>query len=176
VPASYHHLLLTGVPGVGKTTVIRRVAEALAGKRLGGFYTAEIRKAGVRQGFRLVTFDADESVIAHVDFNHRYAVGRYGVDVAAIDRLAESSLGLADGIDLYLVDEIGRMECLSPRFTVGIRALLDSDKPLVATVAKRGGGLIDEVKRRPESDLWEVTRANRQTLASDILAWLRERF
>jgi nucleoside-triphosphatase len=54
--------------------------------------------------------------------------------------------------------------------------LLDSDKPLVATVAKRGGGLIDEVKRRPESDLWEVTRANRQTLASDILAWLQERF
>jgi nucleoside-triphosphatase len=175
VPASYHHLLLTGVPGVGKTTVIRRVAEALAGRRLGGFYTEEIRDAGVRQGFRLITFNGDESVIAHVDFSHRYAVGRYGVDVAAIDRLAESTLGLAEDTDLYLVDEIGRMECLSPRFTAGVRALLDSDTPLVATVAKQGGGLIDEVKRRPASALWEVTRTSRHTLTSDILAWLRER-
>jgi nucleoside-triphosphatase len=175
VPASYHHLLLTGVPGVGKTTVIRRVAEALAGRRLGGFYTEEIRDAGVRQGFRLITFNGDESVIAHVDFSHRYAVGRYGVDVAAIDRLAESTLGLAEDTDLYLVDEIGRMECLSPRFTAGVRALLDSDTPLVATVAKQGGGLIDEVKRRSVSALWEVTRTSRHTLTSDILAWLRER-
>ena len=147
MPASYHHLLLTGVPGVGKTTLIRRVAEALKKKRLRGFYTAEIREAGVRQGFRLVTFDADESVIAHVDFNHRYSVGRYGVDVAAIDRLAQATLGLAEGIDLYIVDEIGKMECLSPRFTARIRTLLDSKTPLVATVAKQGGGLIDEVKR-----------------------------
>ena len=175
MPPSYHHLLLTGVPGVGKTTLIRRVAEGLAGKRLGGFYTGEIREAGVRQGFRLVTFRGDESVIAHVDFSHRYSVGKYGVDVATIDRLAESTLGLAGGIDLYIVDEIGRMECLSPRFSARIRALLDSDIPVLATVAKQGGGLIEEVKRRPDCALREVTRSNRDTLLADILAWLRER-
>lgn len=170
--ASYHHLLLTGVPGVGKTTLIRKVAEGLAGKRLGGFYTAEIREAGVRQGFRLVTFKGQESVIAHVDFSHRYAVGKYGVDVAAIDRLAASALDLTADIDLYIVDEIGKMECLSARFTTAIRALLDSEKPLLATVAKKGGGLIDVVKRRSDCRLWEVTHSNRDTLVSDLLELL----
>jgi nucleoside-triphosphatase len=48
-------LLLTGRPGVGKTTVIKKVAEAL-GDRAGGFYTEEIRGAeGRRRGFQLVT-------------------------------------------------------------------------------------------------------------------------
>jgi nucleoside-triphosphatase THEP1 len=44
VPTSYHHLFLTGLPGVGKTTLIRRAVEALPGKRLGGFYTAKLRE------------------------------------------------------------------------------------------------------------------------------------
>ncbi len=167
--------MLTGVPGVGKTTVIRRVAAGLAGRRLRGFYTEEIRAAGVRQGFRLVTFEGYEPVIAHVDFDHHYSVGKYGVDVAAIDQLAESTLAVAEKIELYIVDEIGRMECLSPRFTAGMRALLDSDKLLVATVARKGGGLIEEAKRRPESELWNVTRSNRDTLVADVLAWLEER-
>ena len=47
-------LLLTGVPGIGKTTVIRRAADRLKGRRLGGFYTEEIREQGDRRGFRLV--------------------------------------------------------------------------------------------------------------------------
>ncbi|UCE75645.1 MAG: AAA family ATPase, partial [Gammaproteobacteria bacterium] len=139
------------------------------------FYTEEIRAAGLRQGFRLATFKGEESVIAHVDFRQRYSVGKYGVDVAAIDRLADASLAIAADIDLYVVDEIGKMECLSPRFGAAIRALLDSDKPLLATVAKQGGGLIEEVKRRPEAVLWEVTRSNRDSLVADLLGWLRER-
>ncbi len=35
-------LWLTGVPGVGKTTVIQRVAKALPNQSLGGFCTEEM--------------------------------------------------------------------------------------------------------------------------------------
>jgi nucleoside-triphosphatase len=78
-------LLLMGVPGIGKTTVIRRVAARLKGRRLGGFYTEEIREDGVRRGFRLVEFDDTVRVIAHVDFPKVHRVGKYRVDVEAID-------------------------------------------------------------------------------------------
>jgi nucleoside-triphosphatase len=170
-----HSLLITGTPGIGKTTLIRKVVEALEDYALSGFYTEEIREVGVRKGFRFVTFGGEEGVIAHVDFNHRHSVGKYGVDVAAIDRLADIALNIDEDVDLYVVDEIGKMECLSSRFNAAMRRLLDSDQPLLATVSKKGGGLIEEAKHRADVELWEVTHANRDALVAAIVEWLHQR-
>jgi nucleoside-triphosphatase len=59
-------LLLTGRPGVGKTTVIRAVVARLHGKA-GGFYTEEIRERGRRTGFRLVALDGTTGTLASVN-------------------------------------------------------------------------------------------------------------
>jgi nucleoside-triphosphatase len=166
-----HVLLITGVPGIGKTTVIRRVAEALADSEVRGFFTAEIRKEGERRGFRLVDFSGRESIIAHVEFSKMHRVGKYGVDVAAIDEAA-CSLAPDPSAQIYLVDEIGKMECLSDRFVDYMRALLNGPKPVVATVGQRGGGLIAEVKDMRHCLLWEVTRDNRDKFPGLILDWL----
>lgn len=165
-------LLITGNPGSGKTTVIRRVAAALSNRRLGGFYTEEIRVRGERRGFRLATFDGQERVMAHVEFRGPHRVGKYGVDVSVIDGLAESALALRDEVEIYLVDEIGKMECMSPQFVTAMRALLHSRKPVVATIARKGGGFIAEVKERRDVEIWEVTRANRDGMPKEVLAWL----
>lgn len=167
-------LLLTGTPGVGKTSVVRRVAERLHGLRLGGFYTEELRAAGERLGFRLVDFEGQALTFAHVDFPGP-RVSRYGVDVAALDARAEALLDPRAGAALYLVDEIGRMECLSPRFVAAVRRLLGSGRPVIATVALKGEGVIAEVKHFPAVTLWEVTRGNRDRLPDEILAWLADR-
>ena len=167
-----HLLLITGSPGSGKTTVIRKVAASLSGQRLGGFYTEEIRVRGERQGFRLVTFDGGEGVMAHVDIRGPHRVGRYGVNVSVIDALAESTLAVKEGVDVYLVDEIGKMECLSPRFVTAMRALLDSPKTVVAAIAQRGGGFIAEVRQRTDAELWELTRGNREEMPERALVWL----
>lgn len=170
-----HILLLTGVPGIGKTTLVRKVAAQLQQHRIGGFYTEEIRTKGQRQGFRLVTFSGEQGIIAHVNFDHRYSVGKYGVDVAAIDRFADTDLAIAEDIDVYLVDEIGKMECLATRFVSRMEALLRSDKTLIATVGKKGSGLIETVKHWPGSLLWEITHDNRDALVTQVSAWLDER-
>jgi len=167
-------LLLTGVPGVGKTTVLRKVADGLPDSRLAGFYTEEIRSGGERRGFRMVCFDGREGTMARTEFPGPYRVGKYGVDVAVIDALAASSLKLEQHADVYLVDEIGKMECLSQQFVAAIGRVLESGKPVVATVALHGEGLIDEVKRRPGIQVWQVTRENRDRLPDDILAWLKK--
>ena len=84
----------------------------------------------------------------------------------------EEALALDDPASLYLVDEIGKMECFSAKFCAAMRGLLDSGCPLVATVALRGGGFIREVKSRHDVEIWEVTRANRDEMPRQIIRWL----
>ena len=172
--SSPHVLLLSGVPGVGKTTVIRQVAERLSCDRLAGFYTEEIRGGGQRRGFRLKTFDGSERAIAHVDFPKHNQVGKYGVDMAAIDGIAAPALAVKSEVKIYLVDEIGKMECLSQHFLAALRTLLASNKTVVATISLRGAGPIAEVKEREDTLLWEVTRPNRNSMPERVLEWLRQ--
>jgi nucleoside-triphosphatase len=170
-----HALLIAGVPGVGKTTLLLRVASSLAERgtaRYSGFTTEEIRAGGRRQGFRIVPLSGPGRIMSHVDFRVPNRVGRYGVDVSAVDAIAETSLALDPDVSLYLVDEIGKMECLSERFVRATRTLLDARKRVVATVALRGSGFIAEVKRRPDVLLREVTLQNRDSLLESILAWI----
>ena len=166
-------LLLTGVPGVGKTTAALAARDLLPDTRLAGFTTQELRRGGRRVGFRGITLAGADEIIAHVDLPGPHRVGRYGVDVSAIDRLADS-LRLRDDVDVTLLDEIGKMECLSAAFVRRVRDLLSAPTCLVATVSLHGSGLIEEVKRRPGSVLWEVTRGNRAELPYRVAGWILE--
>jgi nucleoside-triphosphatase len=165
-------LLLTGPPGIGKTTAMRRIAAALADRKIGGFTTEEIREQGQRVGFGLESFDGATAVLAHVGIASPHRVSRYGVDLAALGRFVELTLDPAARPDLFLVDEIGRMECLSPGLVAAIERLLDGTIPMVATVAERGAGLIERVKARQESVLWTITRANRGEIPGRVRQWL----
>jgi len=166
-------LLLTGRPGIGKTTVIRRVADALKGKQLAGFYTEEVRSGGERIGFRIVTFEGSSRVMASVDIDSPHRVGKYGVDISAVDAIAEATLA-PRGAKVFLVDEIGKMECFSIVFVEATRRLLATNRLIVASVAVKGGGLIEEVKRLPGVVLREVTARNRDRLPSEVIQWVNE--
>jgi nucleoside-triphosphatase len=71
-----------------------------------------------------------------------------------------------------MIDEIGKMECLSRRFQELVRTLVDSDRLLIATIAQRGSGLIEEIKRRKDVRIYTLTAQNRDTIAASILGIL----
>lgn len=172
---SQHVLLLTGAPGVGKTTLMRKVAAALPGLSIRGFLTDEIRSGGRRKGFRLVTFHGESIILAHTDFSSPHRVGKYRVNVAALDRVVDSALRLDKTVDLYLIDEIGRMECCSTRFVTRMEALLDTDHLIVATIHRQAPGFIQAIKERPDVELWEVTHTNREAMVGQVLTWIEKK-
>ena len=97
------------------------------------------------------------------------------MDIATIDRFAETELALTDAVDVYLIDEIGKMECFSSTFVDKIEVLLNSSKPVIATVAFKGVGLIAKAKRWRGSELWELTHGNRDALVAQLVEWLETR-
>jgi nucleoside-triphosphatase len=115
--------------------------------------------------------DGASARLAGVGLRAAHRVGRYGVDVAALDAVAVPTLEPAEGA-IFLIDEIGKMECLSDAFVGAVARLLASGCPLIATIAERGGGFIEEVKRTAGIELWRVTPANRDQLPARAVAWL----
>jgi len=166
------NILITGMPGVGKTTLIRRIAEGLDG--VAGFYTEEIREGGARKGFRLVAFDGHEQILAHVAIRGPHRVSKYGVDVAGFEKFLAERFDVSRA-RVVVIDEIGKMECCSPMFIEKMRGILDSPAPAIFTIAKIGSGFIAEAKARADAEIHEVTRANRDELAPAILADIKIR-
>ncbi len=166
---SRRHVLVTGLPGVGKTTLTQRVAQELSAYHPAGFYTEELRVEGIRKGFRLLSLDGRQQMLSHVDHRGSHRVGRYGVDVAGFERLLRA-LDLCHAASaVVVVDEIGKMECLSPRFREEVTMLLDSSRTVIATIALRGDAFIQSIKRRPDSRLVTVTVENRDYLAKTLV-------
>ena len=173
-PRSPKNVLLTGPPGCGKTTAVRRVAQALGGLRLAGFYTQEVRERGQRIGFEIVGLGGQRRLLAHVDWHSQLRVGRYGVESARLEPIIQAELGQSPGkVDVYVLDEIGKMECLCPSFVEAVRGMLGGPAPVLATIALNGGGLIARVKARPDARLVTVDPANRDDLPVQLASVLR---
>src|SRR5438067_11720007 len=133
-------VLLTGRPGCGKTTLIKRVLKNLS-QRTAGFYTEEIRDRGIRVGFRLVTLEGGEAVFAHVDFPAAAGperLGKYRLDLSALETVGVKAV--RDAVrarQLVVIDEIGPMEIRSASFRDAVNEVLESDVALLATIFAR---------------------------------------
>jgi nucleoside-triphosphatase len=167
------NILLTGRPGCGKTTLIQRVIAQL-NTPLGGFYTQEMRVGGAREGFKMIAFDGQEGILAHVKFPGPPRVGRYGVNLDALAAVGVASIQRALQRDaLIVIDEIGPMELFSAAFCQGVTAALDSINPVFGSVVWRSRPFSDQVKARPDVTVIEVNAGNRDQLAAEVLTLLQ---
>ncbi|MHC4665291.1 MAG: NTPase [Planctomycetota bacterium] len=166
-------ILLTGPPGCGKTTAVMKVIAGLDPVKVAGFYTEEIREEGVRKGFRWVRLDRESGILSHVDIKGPAKVGKYGVDIAGFEKNVVPVLNPGQaGVQLFVIDEIGNMECFSEKFVTAVRRLFKSDNLVLATVAQKGGGFISEVKSYGGTRLFKLAPKNRDETVCEILEML----
>jgi nucleoside-triphosphatase len=161
-------VLLTGPPGCGKTTVARKIAGIL-GVRASGFFTEEVRdEMGSRAGFRVESTDGRRGELSGKRAGPGPRVGAYLVDVRSFESVALPSLA-GEARRVFLIDEIGKMECFSEAFRTRVREILDSEAPVLATIPLRGGGsFLDGIRIRRDARIIVVTRENRDRLPGEI--------
>ena len=163
---------MTGQPGSGKTALIKE-ALARTGIKGGGFYTEEIRTGRIRQGFRIATLDGQEATLAHVDISSPHRVNKYKVDTGALGRVGISALRQAlTESDLVVIDEIGKMELLSPGFKEVVTQTVNSGKKVLGTIMLNHHPFADEIKRHPQVEVLLVARDTRTEVMKKVLDWI----
>lgn len=165
--------LLTGMPGTGKTSLIKQ-AIAGVGDKVGGFFTEEVRAGGVRQGFRIVTLDNQTSPLAGVDIRSPHRVSKYGVDIRGLEEVGVTALQQASReCEIVVIDEIGKMELFSDKFKSTVLEIIESDHKVLGTVMLKSDPWADCLKRKPQVQLITVTRNNHREVLEEIQGWMK---
>ena len=169
------NILITGNPGVGKTALIQELISML-NLSAGGFYTSEILDGnGKRRGFKIISLDGQEDILASVDIISNNRVGKYGINIAAMDKVGVSAVRKAlNNSDIIVVDEIGRMELASKQFRDMIPQILDSRKPVLGTIAIKAINFAKKAAERQDTKVIKLTRKNASEIATHIERLLKE--
>jgi nucleoside-triphosphatase len=167
-------LLLTGSPGVGKTTVLMKTVNTLKGTeyRVGGMISREIRESGTRVGFEILDLNRSKrGWLAHVNQKRGPQVGKYRVNIEDLNAIgAQAILDAVGNCDVVAIDEIGPMELFSEKFKEAARKALESRKLVVAIVHwKAQDTLISEAKKRGDTEIITVTIENRENLHEQLV-------
>ena len=175
-------ILLTGRPGVGKTTLVNRVHEHYSknGFKIEGLTTREVREDNVRMGFMITDLSSgQEGWLAKKDVGTGPRVGSYVVVSHDLENIGVAALerSMSGAADLVIVDEIGPMEMTSTLFRTNISKILNGNKAVVATV--KFGSRYPEVESTWQRSLrWEITKENRESIYRRIIRqvddWIRD--
>jgi nucleoside-triphosphatase len=143
--------VITGAPGVGKSTVVIRAASALKdrGVNVGGIVSRELRTNHIRVGFEFIDLITnDKRVLASINGNGP-KIGKYFVDLAGCRFAAEKLSGAIKNSDVIICDEIGPIELKSREFIDSVKNLLVVDKKVIVVVhQKLQHPLIEQFKKK----------------------------
>ncbi|MCM8758134.1 MAG: AAA family ATPase, partial [Candidatus Omnitrophica bacterium] len=84
------HILLTGRPRSGKTTLLKKIISKL--DNCGGFYTEEVLKDNRRVGFKIKTIDGKEAILAGKDIKSKFCLGEYRINIKDLNKVAVKAI------------------------------------------------------------------------------------
>ncbi len=162
------NILLTGPPRCGKSTLIAKLV-VLIDRPLTGFFTRDIREKGTRVGFAIDTLDGKKGVLAHIQSRSPRKLGKYGVNLEEFEALVIPAMTPSCSDQIIIIDEIGKMECFSPRFREALKNTLDLPNRVLGSIAAEGTPFIERIKERNDVMLVTVSEKNRDSLEPFLL-------
>ena len=164
-----NNVFITGPPGVGKTTIIKKLIKDLMPLVLKGFYKECITDNQICKGYRILTLDFKEQVLAHIHFEGPDRIGDYGINIEGFENLVLPELEINKDVELFIIDEISNMECLSKQFYKQVLKILESESPLIASLSLSDTPEILKLRSRKDISVLNVTFKNRNALWKRIL-------
>lgn len=171
---SKHILLLCGGPCVGKSALIKQLASQVDKLDIGGFYTEPEYDARQRVGFKVKTFDGAEVLAAHINTQSNERVGKFGVDSTALDSIMQHAMNVEPAI--FLIDELGKLECKSAYFRQRMEALLEANVVMVVTAPLKGTSLLEKYQNHPNVLKIRINETNAEQVLHSAQRWLSLQF
>ena len=168
------HCLIVGAPGVGKSTLLQRITEAV-GKPVYGFRTRKEKELwDPVLGNPIYIYPAGEIPVRSKENLVGYCKDRRPVVYKeAFDRFAPYLLAPIPVGSVVFMDEIGFMEATSELFCRGILRLLDGDVPVFAAVKDKNTPFLEQVRSHPKVKCFYLTEENRQEIYKQLGAELK---
>jgi len=168
------NVFITGLPCVGKTTLIKEACLPYLDK-VGGFYTEQLIENKKREGFIIKTFSNEQRLFAKKGLKSPYKVGKYGVDIKALEDLGIKAIQEAiDNNKIIIIDEIGSMEIFSEKFRQILFVALNSKNKLLATIRYKSQPFTDEIKKYQNTTVITLTRDNFLEVKYRIREWIEK--
>ncbi len=160
------HIFITGLPGSGKTTLIKKIIPYL--KNPCGFFTEELRERGERIGFKIKSLDGGEGILAHRNFKSSLKVSGYGLDLSVLEKILKKVKQQLENTQTVVIDEIGKMEWASSAFREFIDELLDSGKRIIGVISEKGKDF-DYIKKRGDVLVFRLDKRNFKGVFNKII-------
>ncbi|MEM2933382.1 MAG: NTPase [Methanocellales archaeon] len=160
-------IAITGRPGIGKSTLCKKVISSIS-KKAGGMISGDIRVGRQRVGFEIVDIaTGKKGILAHVNQKEGPIVGKYKVNLRDLNEVGVEAIKNALNCDLIVIDEIAPMELYSKDFLLAVETALQSNKSMLVTFHQRSTHpLIQRI--RSTFEVYVLNEHNRDSLAREI--------
>jgi nucleoside-triphosphatase len=181
---------ITGLPRSGKSAVLDKVVSMVIEEHkadpqgsgtgsgvIGGMRTEAIIEDGERVGYACIDIETGESgVMAHREIDSRNRILGYGIDPSEVDRVGVPAIQNAVGnCEILVIDEVGKFSVESEGFVAAVRGALEYDMPTLLTLHKKSRHpLLQDIRRRDDGRILEVTPVNRALLPYKILKLIQQ--
>ena len=169
------NIFLTGEVGAGKSTVIDKVLSLLPFVECGGFRTvsaAPLTDGAMLDVFLEKSWDQTPHDIEHLVGSRLYD-GQFNSYPSTFDTTGAAILASCpENAILIVMDELGLMESDAKDFQKAVMNTLDGCLPVLGVIKPKPSEFLNAIRSHEKSEIFEVTKENRDALPYIIVELL----